>query len=168
MIVIVNTTENKEISAQIQTDLEEKKVEYKIFEADTMNISPCLGCNYCWLKTPGNCMINDDYEQIVKLLAKGGQMWVISDTALGFINHKGKNIYDRLMPIVTMNLEFRDKLMRHIMRYDTRPDVGVIFQGKADKEFLDTWNKKVASNMNSEPLGVYEVNEIKEAMACMQ
>ena len=113
-------------------------------------------------------MINDDYEQIVELLAKGGQMWVISDTALGFINHKGKNIYDRLMPIVTMNLEFRDKLMRHIMRYDTRPDVGVIFQGEADKEFLDTWNKKVASNMNSEPLGVYEVNEIKEAMACMQ
>ncbi len=44
-------------------------------------------------------------------------MWVIPDTALGFINHKGKNIYDRLMPIVTMNLEFRDKLMRHIMRY---------------------------------------------------
>ncbi len=82
-----------------------------------MNINPCLGCNYCWLKTPGNCMINDDYEQIVKLLAKGGQMWVIPDTALGFINHKGKNIYDRLMPIVTMNLEFRDKLMRHIMRY---------------------------------------------------
>ncbi len=62
MIVIVNTTDNKEISALIQTDLEEKKVEYKIFEADTMNISLCLGCNYCWLKTPGNCMINDDYE----------------------------------------------------------------------------------------------------------
>ncbi len=31
MIVIVNTTDNKEISALIQTDLEEKKVEYKIF-----------------------------------------------------------------------------------------------------------------------------------------
>ncbi len=168
MIVIVNTTDNKEITSLIQNDLEAKNVEYRIFEAYNMKISPCLGCNYCWLKTPGICAIKDDYEEIVKLLAKGNQLWIISDTALGFINHRAKNIIDRIMPIVTMNLEYRGKLMRHVMRYDTRPNVGIIYQGDADKEYLDMWIKKFASNMNSKPLGVYDTNEIKEAISCMQ
>ena len=29
-----------------------------------MNISHCVGCNCCWLKTPGICVIKVDYEQI--------------------------------------------------------------------------------------------------------
>lgn len=35
-----------------------------LVDTSEMNISHCVGCNCCWLKTPGICVIKDDYEQI--------------------------------------------------------------------------------------------------------
>ncbi|SCW26825.1 hypothetical protein SAMN02910456_00154 [Ruminococcaceae bacterium YRB3002] len=163
MILIVNTTTDTSITAEIR----ELNKDVEIIEAGAMKISNCIGCNYCWLKTPGVCSIHDDYEQILKKIIVADQLWVISDTALGFIDHKGKNIFDRIMPVVTMNLKFKGKQMRHIMRYDKRTDVGIIYTGDADREYLERWNSRAALNFDSNSLGVFPVSEIKEAVSCM-
>ena len=95
MVLIVNTTSDKELSKEFREILEERNTEYEMIEAADMNISPCLGCNFCWLKTPGTCAIKDDYEEILVRAHKVDQLWVITNTALGFMDHKGKNIFDR-------------------------------------------------------------------------
>ena len=87
MTVIVNTTDNKDIMKILEKNLFGRSLEYEIFEASDMHISHCRGCNFCWLKTPGVCAIKDDYEKILKELPRASQLWVISDTALGFLNH---------------------------------------------------------------------------------
>ncbi len=168
MTVIVNTTDNKDITKILEKNLFGRSLEYEIFEASDMHISHCRGCNFCWLKTPGVCAIKDDYEKILKELPRASQLWVISDTALGFLNHKGKNIFDRILPLLTMNLEFRDKVMRHVMRYDNRLDIGIIYQGGIDKDYMIRWNKKITDNMKSKPIGVFDVGDIMEATKCMQ
>ena len=39
---------------------------FELIDTAGMNISHCIGCNYCWLKTPGICAIKDDYTPILK------------------------------------------------------------------------------------------------------
>ncbi len=167
MILIVNTTTDLSISEEIRDLLKQSSVRAELIEAGAMKISPCAGCNYCWLKTPGVCSIKDDYEEILKKAIHADQLWVISDTALGFIDHKGKNIYDRILPIATMFLKFKEKQMRHVPRYDKSADVGIIYIGEAEKDYLARWNERVALNFESKSLGVYSRNEVKEAVSCM-
>ena len=167
MILVVNTTSDTAITEELRKQAEASNVEIDIVEAGSLKISHCIGCNYCWLKTPGECAIKDDYEIIVKKLIHADQYWVISDTALGYIDHKGKNVFDRILPVLTMNLKFTGGQMRHIPRYKKHSDVGLIIKGEADKEYLERWVERAALNLWSKSLGVYGINEIKEAVSCM-
>ena len=167
MVLIVNTTEDKGITSKLRQYAIDKGIEADIVEASDMKISHCIGCNHCWLDTPGECSVKDDYEVIIRKLLKADQMWVISNTALGFIDHKGKNVYDRILPILTMNLKFIKGQMRHIRRYDNRVDMGLIVTGECDKEYLRRWNKRVALNVDSRALGVYDAEDTEEYVACM-
>lgn len=167
MVLIVNTTEDKGITSKLRQYAIDKGIEADIVEASDMKISHCIGCNHCWLDTPGECSVKDDYEVIIRKLLKADQMWVISNTALGFIDHKGKNVYDRILPILTMNLKFIKGQMRHIRRYDNRVDMGLIVTGECDKEYLRRWNERVALNVDSRALGVYDAEDTEEYVACM-
>ena len=158
MILIVNTTSDEAITDTIRKHLDAARVTADIVEAGALNISHCIGCNHCWLKTPGECAVKDDYEEILKKIIHADQLWVISDTALGFINHKGKNIFDRVIPIITMNLCFKKKEMRHVKRYKKNANVGLIFKGDADGDFLNRWMERVALNLGSKSLGAFKEN----------
>lgn len=167
MVLVVNTTSDTSITSFIREELMSRGTDHEILEASTMKINPCIGCNYCWLKTPGVCSIKDDYEQILKEIIKADQLWVISDTALGFIDHKGKNIFDRILPIATMYLKFKGDQMRHVSRYRKCTDVGLIVTGEADMDYLKKWSVRCALNFESDSLGVYGKENLKEATACM-
>ncbi len=167
MILIINTTEDKTVSEELASGLKRENAKFETVEAGGMKISHCIGCNYCWLKTPGICSIKDDYEEILKKMVNAEQIWVISNTALGFLDHKGKNIYDRILPLATMYLKFSGTQMRHVRRYSHKKDMGLIFTGDADREYLERWNARAALNFESRSLGVFSNNEVKEAIACM-
>ena len=177
MVLIVNTTSDTSVTDTIRSEIEKRSdkaviatsptPDVEIIEAASLNISHCIGCNYCWLKTPGVCTIKDDYEIIMKKVVHADQLWVISDTALGFLDHKGKNIFDRILPIATMYLRFKGDQMRHVPRYDQRTDIGIIYRGDAEKDYLKRWTERAALNFESRSLGVFESNEVKEAVSCM-
>ena len=167
MVLIVNTTNDTSITDGLRSLTRDKGIEADIVEAGNMKISHCIGCNYCWLKTPGVCSIKDDYEEILKKIIKADQLWVISDTALGLLDHKGKNIFDRILPIATMYLKFKGNQMRHVARYDKHTDVGLIVTGEADMDYLKEWSVRCALNFESESLGAYRSVNVKEAVSCM-
>ena len=167
MVLIVNTTKDTIITNELQTLTRNKGIEAEIIEAGDKKISHCIGCNYCWLKTPGICSIKDDYEEILKKIIKADDLWVITDTALGFIDHKGKNIFDRILPIATMYLKFNRGQMRHVARYDNSPDIGLIVTGEADMDYLDKWVYRCALNFESTALGAFGKDELEEAVSCM-
>lgn len=167
MVLIVDATQfhmGKKILENIKG---EQVKEYKWLDASEMKISPCVGCNYCWLKTPGICSIRDDQEQILKKAICADQLWIIADTKFGFISHKGKNIVDRLIPLVMMNLYIKNGEMRHIPRYDKLPDLGVVYCGDGDRQYLNRWVKRMALNLAGSSLGAYSIDEIQEAGACI-
>jgi hypothetical protein len=57
--------------------------------------------------------------------------------------------------------------MRHVPRYDQRTDIGIIYSGDVEKEYLEGWTQRAAINFESRSLGVFGKNEIKEAVSCM-
>ena len=167
MILLIDTTEShhgREVTAMLDT-LERKNYEY--VDTTDKRISHCLGCNCCWLKTPGICVVKDDYEQILKKMSRAGQVWLISDTKFGFVTYQTKNIVDRVMPLVTMYLHFNRKQMRHVPRYDHNPDFGIIYSGEGDREYLAKWCERVAINFGTHSHGAYPLERTKEAVTCM-
>ena len=167
MILIVNTTSDTGITEELKTNLGERASDAQVIECSSLKIGNCIGCNYCWLKTPGECTVKDDYEEILKSFIKADQLWVITDTALGFMDHKGKNIFDRIIPVCTMYLKFVGDQMRHVPRYDHNADIGLIVTGEADMDYLNRWNERATLNLGSKSLGVYAKSELKEAASCM-
>ncbi len=163
MILIINTLENQQSIMLLEEKLKSSNKKYEIVNTADMDIRNCIGCNYCWLKTPGICTIKDDYEIILKKMIKADQMWIVADTHFGFISYKGKNIVDRIMPLITMNLHMKNGQMRHVMRYKKTADFGVIYRGDGDIEYLNRWVKRVALNCDSKPLGAYSLEEMEAA-----
>lgn len=162
MILVINTLEDEQAICALDSKLKSGGFQYEIVHTADKKINNCIGCNYCWLKTPGICTIKDDYEMILKKIIKADQMWIVADTHFGFVSYKGKNIVDRLMPVVTMNLHIKNGQMRHVLRYCKAPDFGVIYQEDGDKAYLNRWAKRVAVNFASRSLGAYSMDEIQE------
>ena len=170
MILIVNTTNDAAVSDRLQQVLSAQNKEFEILEAAQMKIGNCIGCNNCWLKTPGECAVKDDQETILRKMVDSHQLWIVSGTSLGFVTPLAKNIVDRLIPLATMYLKFSNKQMRHVLRYDHGYDFGLIMQdgeSDADMDYLRRWADRVAINLDGKSRGVFADTDIEEAVKCM-
>lgn len=166
-ILLLDTTK-EQIGKVIYEEIKYKiKNDGEYIDAGELNISHCVGCNSCWLKTPGKCVIKDDFEPVLKKMSKADQVWLVTDTKFGFVSYKTKNIIDRVMPLVTMNLHFKGNQMRHVMRYKHNPDFGIIYSGEGDREYLTKWVDRVALNFGSRSFGAYSNDNREGAISCM-
>ena len=129
-----------------------KDIEVEIIDTSDMKIAHCMGCNQCWLKTPGICAIKDDYEVILKKLVEADDLWIVSDTEFGFLDYKGKRLMDRIMPMLNMTVGFRDGWMRHELRYHPL-NIGLLYKGTADQILMEDWCKRTAANIGGRSLG---------------
>lgn len=160
MNLVISTLEKDDNELiRIINKLKEKLVDVEIIYTDEMNIKGCIGCNHCWLKTPGTCSIKDDYEKILLKYLEADQVFFITEAKLGFISHKLKNVIDRMLPLATMYLKFNNNQMRHTLRYPKLFKMGLIYVGDGNKEFLSHWFERVVLNFEGESLGIYESEE---------
>ena len=167
MTIAINTLEDNSCNKQIGALLDNEDNQIKIIETKDLDIHHCIGCNQCWLKTPGQCVIKDDYKSIIKQLVTAEDLWLVSDTRYGFLNYRGKRIMDRIMPMLNMNIEFRDGWMRHQLRYHAL-NIGVLYRGDGNQELLEEWCERCAKNLGGKSLGVIPLDKMgKEAASCM-
>ena len=89
MTIVLNTLEPDITSDQVCSFFGKKDSQTEVINTSGMKISHCMGCNHCWLKTPGICAIKDDYEGIIKKLVGAENLWLVSDTRFGFIDWRG-------------------------------------------------------------------------------
>lgn len=87
-------------------------------EVSKLQIRPCLGCFFCWSKTPGECCLHDDMRLVLeKLLWADLTVWSFPLYYFG-IPGPLKNLIDRQLP---MNLPFMSSDSQnggHPSRYD--------------------------------------------------
>ena len=150
MKTLVLNTLGKDALDQVNALIKDKEVE--VVDTSDMKIAHCMGCNQCWLKTPGICAIKDDYEKIIKKLVETENLWIVSDTRFGFLDYKGKRVMDRIMPMLNMTIGFRDGWMRHKLRYHAL-NIGLLYKGAADQAMMEDWCKRTAANIGGQSLG---------------
>ena len=152
--------------AAIRT-LREGAEECRVIHAYEKNLRPCVGCNACWLVTPGICSIRDGYEELLKAYLEYDAAVFLAGTALNFVDHRMKNTVDRLLPLATMYIHIVGGQCRHVPRYEKDLRFGLLYSGAADGAYLNRWMDRVMLNLGGESLGAYPITEAKEVLACI-
>ena len=141
--------------------------DHRVIHAYEKNLRPCVGCNACWLVTPGVCSLRDGYEELLKAYLEHDTTVFLAGTALNFVDHRMKNVIDRILPLATMYIHIVDGQCRHVPRYEKKLRLGLLYSGTADGTYLNRWMERVALNLGGESLGSYPIAEAKEVLSCI-
>lgn len=141
--------------------------DHGVIHTREMDLRPCVGCNACWLKTPGVCAIRDGYEELLKAYLECDAAVFLSGTALDFVDHRMKNVVDRLLPLATMYIQIVDGQCRHVPRYEKKLRFGLLYKGMADEAYLREWMDRVMLNLGGSSLGVFPITQVEEVPACI-
>ncbi|NLL80402.1 MAG: flavodoxin family protein [Clostridiales bacterium] len=135
------------------------------------DIRKCIGCFGCWVKTPGQCVIADDYQKMGELLAQTDKLTIISRCCFGSYSSFVKNVMDRSISYILPYFEIRKGEMHHKARYRNRINIEVVFYGTGITENEKATASKLveanALNLNASVhrvLFVKEIGEIKEVL----
>lgn len=97
--------------------------------ADDGTIRLCIGCFGCWVRTPGVCVIPDQYQNMGQRLAAAEAVTIISRCCYGGFSPFVKNVLDRSIAYVHPDFEMRNGEMHHKKRYDHPIRLKVWFYG---------------------------------------
>lgn len=114
---------------------------------DTGAIKNCIGCFGCWVKTPGRCVLKDDYNQMGQKMAHADELILISRCVYGTYSPFVRNILDRCLPYIHPDFTKREHEIHHKPRYQNRLQTSVYFYGECTEEERKTAVKTVKANV---------------------
>lgn len=167
-LLIVNTLPKDDEAAlsAIQT-LSRGAEDCHVIHTYERKLGPCIGCNACWLRTPGICAVHDGYDELLKAYLEYDATVFLCGTALNFVDARMKNVIDRMLPLVTMYTCIVDGQFRHVPRYDKHFRFGLLYSGAADEAYLNRWMERVMLNFMGDSLGAYPIEQAEEVLVCI-
>ena len=124
-----------------------KNAEETIIITDNGKICPCICCYGCWVKTPGQCVIKDGYDNMGELFSRCDQLIIISQCFYGGYSPFVKNVMDRsACPYLLPYFKTRHGETHHPKRYKNKITLSVHFYGKISAAEKATAQKLVKAN----------------------
>jgi putative NADPH-quinone reductase len=122
-----------------------------------MKIAPCLGCLYCWFRTPGVCRHKDDHPALMEKL-KGVDLVVFATPVyVDGMTAQMKMMFDRFVTYTPPFFEFEEDRSYHPRVGDKDLRVVVIsvcgFPEREHFEAVDLHFKRIFQNMRATSLG---------------
>ncbi|MDR2128340.1 MAG: hypothetical protein LBP52_04665 [Burkholderiaceae bacterium] len=114
--------------------------------ANNHKIRPCKGCFGCWIKTPAQCVIHDDYANMGLLLAHCDHLALVSQCLYGGYSPFVSNVLNRSIPYLLPYFSVRNGETRHPGRYAGRFDCDVHLYGKITAREKETAQKLAQRN----------------------
>ena len=167
LLIVSVLPENDPAAQEAIQSLRRAAANIQIIHAYEQSFRPCVGCNACWLVTPGVCTVKDGYEELLKAYLHYDAVLFLSGTALNFVDHRMKNLIDRLLPLVTMYIHIANRQCRHVPRYNKKFRFGLLYEGAADRAYLNHWMERVMLNFDGESLGAYPIENAEEVFSCI-
>lgn len=107
----------------------------------------CIGCFGCWVKTPGECVIRDNYNQIGQKLSSCNKLIIVSECVYGGFSPFVKNVLDRAISYIHPYFKIRNGEMHHKRRYDNKIEISAfLYGGEITQKEKNTMIKLVAAN----------------------
>jgi len=74
--------------------------------AEEQSLKPCLGCYYCWLVKPGQCVHHDPMEQLLPLVLDADVLVCATPVYYFAMSSSLKVFFERTLPLVGPGLEW--------------------------------------------------------------
>lgn len=139
---------------------------------DSRSISHyCIGCFGCWLKTPGKCVIKDEFQHMGENLSKVDEFLLISKSSFGSYSSSVKNVLDRSISYVKPFFEIRKGEMHHQERYHKNLVISACFYGEDMTEMEKETSRNLvaanALNLNGTVGNVHFVEKVEDVKAVL-
>lgn len=97
--------------------------------SDNGHIKNCIGCFGCWIKTPGQCVMKDGYENMGSTLSRADTVTIISKCYYGGYSPFVKNVLDRSIPFLLPFFRTINNETHHKPRHKKSFQLYVYFYG---------------------------------------
>jgi len=94
-----------------------------VFRMRDLDIAPCRGCFDCWVKTPGECVIDDPAREIAREFVRSDLAVFITPIVFGGYSSQLKKGLDRLIPLLLPYFTFVGNEVHHVRRYRSYPNL---------------------------------------------
>ncbi|MBN2380488.1 flavodoxin family protein [candidate division WOR-3 bacterium] len=136
--LILNGGEDKSfqtVEAALLRDLEQRGLAVTALQMREMDIETCVGCFGCWIKTPGQCTINDAGRDVARQMITSDVVVYLTPVTFGGYSYHLKKVVDRFIPNILPFFRFYKKEIHHPQRYPNRPIlIGLGILDKPDPE----------------------------------
>ena len=115
--------------------------EVRTFALRDMDIGHCLGCFGCWIKTPGECVIEDDAREITRAVAQSDLVIYLTPVTFGGFSSDLKKVLDRNISLIQPDFTVIDGETHHKKRYARYPamlGIGTLPEPDAEAERIFT------------------------------
>ncbi|MEA4845850.1 MAG: hypothetical protein VB106_01310 [Clostridiaceae bacterium] len=83
IVILDAMDEQNNISSILKETLTEAGQEIISFKLKDMNILPCRSCGACGFKSPGKCVIQDDSHEVLRAIARGSTILMLTAIRFG-------------------------------------------------------------------------------------
>ncbi len=138
--------------------------DYKIISG-CADITPCMGCFGCWIKSPAKCCIPDKYHNMGKFLASSEEFIIISRCIYGCYSPEVKVLLDRSISYLLPFFKVRNGMVHHKLRYKTSFSLTTYFYGEdLTPNEISTAKQLVQSNACNLNVSNYETIFLKNPL----
>ncbi len=156
-LILNGMLETTEFTNGIETDLKDQlnqqNYDVNSYHLREMNIKPCRGCFGCWVRTPGECVIDDIGRDVAKSIINSNLLIYLTPVTFGGYSSELKKALDRSISLVSPFFTTINGETHHKTRYDEHPSVLVIGilneSNEKQEEIFTTLVKRNSINLHS-------------------
>lgn len=139
MRMLIHDLEDEEKLAEVYP----YPLENMVIISNEKEIHYCLRCFACWVKTPAQCIIQDNCGNLGQSLSKCKEISIVSKCCYGGFSPFVKNVLDRSISYLHPYFEVKMGKLHHKRRYKNQIDLYIYFYG----EQLTEEEKKTAKDL---------------------
>lgn len=152
-----------QLLAVVEAEMAERDWTVTLLRLSELDIAPCVGCFGCWVKTPGECVIDDAGRDVTRAIVQSDLIVYLTPILFGGYSYELKKAVDRSIPIISPLFRKIRGEVHHKKRYAQYPRVLALgWMDKLTEESDDLFHSVVERNA----INMHAPKSLAEALEC--